>query len=149
MLGLQNEREWHAYCETVLNDAALATDPRFASNARRNEHRAELQALVLAVFRDLSTAQVLERLDAARIANARVNDMAGLWAHPQLRSRARWTSVGSPAGPIPALLPPGRSNAFDHRMDPVPAVGEHTDAILHELGLDDGRIAAMRSSGAI
>ena len=149
MLGLQNEREWSAFCETVLNDAALATDPRFASNARRNEHRAELQVLVLAVFRDLSTAQVLERLDAARIANARVNDMAGLWAHPQLRSRARWTSVGSPAGPIPALLPPGRSNAFDHRMDPVPAVGQHTDAILRELGLDDGRIAAMRSSGAI
>ena len=149
MLGLQNEREWSAFCETVLNDAALATDPRFASNARRNEHRAELQALVLAVFRDLSTAQVLERLDAARIANARVNDMAGLWAHPQLRSRARWTSVGSPAGPIPALLPPGNSNAFDHRMDPVPAVGQHTDAILRELGLDDGRIAAMRSSGAI
>ena len=149
MLGLQNEREWSAFCESVLNDAALATDPRFASNARRNEHRAELQALVLAVFRNLSTAQVLERLDAARIANARVNDMAGLWAHPQLRSRARWTSVGSPAGPIPALLPPGRSNAFDHRMDPVPAVGQHTDAILRELGLDDGRIAAMRSSGAI
>ena len=149
MLGLQNEREWSAFCETVLNDAALATDPRFASNARRNEHRAELQALVLAVFRNLSTAQVLERLDAARIANARVNDMAGLWAHPQLRSRARWTSVGSPAGPIPALLPPGNSNAFDHRMDPVPAVGQHTDAILRELGLDDGRIAAMRSSGAI
>ena len=149
MLGLQNEREWSVFCETVLNDAALATDPRFASNARRNEHRAELQALVLAVFRDLSTAQVLERLDAARIANARVNDMAGLWAHPQLRSRARWTSVGSPAGPIPALLPPGNSNAFDHRMDPVPAVGQHTDAILRELGLDDGRIAAMRSSGAI
>ena len=149
MLGLQNEREWSAFCETVLNDAALATDPRFASNARRNEHRAELQVLVLAVFRDLSTAQVLERLDAARIANARVNDMAGLWAHPQLRSRARWTSVGSPAGPIPALLPPGNSNAFDHRMDPVPAVGQHTDAILRELGLDDGRIAAMRSSGAI
>lgn len=149
MLGLQNEREWSAFCESVLNDAALATDPRFASNARRNEHRAELQALVLAVFRNLSTAQVLERLDAARIANARVNDMAGLWAHPQLRSRARWTSVGSPAGPIPALLPPGNSNAFDHRMDPVPAVGQHTDAILRELGLDDGRIAAMRSSGAI
>ena len=149
MLGLQNEREWSAFCETVLNDAALATDPRFASNARRNEHRAELQVLVLAVFRDLSTAQVLERLDAARIANARVNDMAGLWAHPQLRSRAGWTSVGSPAGPIPALLPPGNSNAFDHRMDPVPAVGQHTDAILRELGLDDGRIAAMRSSGAI
>ncbi len=149
MLGLQNEREWKAFCETVLNDAALATDPRFASNALRNEHREQLKALIQAALAPLTTEQVIERLDAARIANARMNDMAGLWGHPQLRSRGRWTSVDSPAGPIPALLPPGRSDAFDHRMDAVPAVGQHTDAILRELGLDEGRIDAMRSSGAI
>ena len=149
MLGLQNEREWNAFCETVLNDATLATDPRFASNAQRNEHREQLKALIQAVLAPLTTGQVIERLDAARIASAHVNDMAGLWAHPQLRSRGRWTSVDSPGGPIPALLPPGRSNAFDPRMDAVPAVGQHTDAILRELGLDEGQIAAMRSSGAI
>jgi len=149
MLGLQNEREWNAFCETVLHDAALATDPRFASNALRNEHREQLKALIQAALAPLTTEQVIERLDAARIANARMNDMAGLWGHPQLRSRGRWTSVDSLAGPIPALLPPGRSDAFDHRMDAVPAVGQHTDAILRELGLDEGRIDAMRSSGAI
>ena len=149
MLGLQNEREWNAFCETVLNDATLATDPRFASNAQRNEHREQLKALIQAVLAPLTTGQVIERLDAARIASAHVYDMAGLWAHPQLRSRGRWTSVDSPGGPIPALLPPGRSNAFDPRMDAGPAVGQHTDAILRELGLDEGQIAAMRSSGAI
>ncbi len=149
MLGLQNEREWKAFCAGVLQDAALATDPRFDANARRNEHRAALRAIILGVFAQLTTAQVIERLDAAQIANARMNDMAGLWAHPQLQARGRWTSVDSPAGPIPALLPPGRSDAFDHHMGAVPAVGQHTDAILRELGLDEGRIAAMRSSGAI
>ena len=149
MLGLQNEREWKGFCEGVLQDAGLASDPRFDSNARRNEHRAALQAIILDVFAKLSTEQVVQRLDAAQIANARMNDMAGLWAHPQLKARGRWQEVGSPAGSIPALLPPGRSNRFDYRMDPVPAVGQHTEAILRELGQGDAAIAALRASGAI
>lgn len=149
MLGLQNEREWKGFCGVVLQDAALATDPRFDSNARRNENRAELQALILRTFGQLSTEQVVARLDDAQIANARMNDMADLWAHPQLKARQRWQSVGSPAGDIPALLPPGRSNAFEYRMDPVPAVGQHTEAILRELGQDDDAIAALRASGAV
>src|SRR5512133_3152173 len=111
MLGLQNEREWKAFCALVLQDAALANDPRFDSNARRNTHREALKVLILAAFGKLSTGQVLARLDQAQIANARMNDMAGLWAHPQLKARDRWVKVGSPAGNIPALLPPGRSNA--------------------------------------
>ncbi|MBT9507056.1 CaiB/BaiF CoA-transferase family protein [Rhodoferax sp.] len=149
MLGLQNEREWKGFCDVVLQDAALATDPRFDSNARRNENRAELQALILRTFGQLSTEQVVARLDDAQIANARMNDMADLWAHPQLKARQRWQTVGSPAGDIPALLPPGRSNAFEYRMDPVPAVGQHTEAILRELGQDDDAIAALRASGAV
>ena len=149
MLGLQNEREWKGFCEGVLQDAGLASDPRFDSNARRNEHRAALQAIILDVFAKLSTEQVVQRLDAAQIANARMNDMAGLWAHPQLKARGRWQEVGSPAGSIPALLPPGRSNRFEYRMDPVPAVGQHTEAILRELGQGDAAIAALRASGAI
>ena len=149
MLGLQNQREWKAFCELVLQNAALAVDPRFDSNARRNEHREALKAIILGAFARLSTEQVLARLDQAQIANARMNDMAGVWAHPQLQARERWQVVGSPAGDIPALLPPGRSDAFDYRMDPIPAVGQHTEAILRELGQDVAAIAALRTAGAI
>jgi crotonobetainyl-CoA:carnitine CoA-transferase CaiB-like acyl-CoA transferase len=133
ILGIQNEREWAAFCEKVLGDASIATDPRFDANAKRNEHREELHAIILGVFKSLSTEQVEARLDEAQIANGRMNDMAGLWAHPQLKARDRWRTVGSPAGDIPALLPPGRNNSFDYRMDPIPAAGEHTAVILKEL----------------
>ncbi|TSA09714.1 MAG: CoA transferase [Comamonadaceae bacterium] len=149
MLGLQNEREWKQFCERALQNAALANDPRFDSNARRNEHREALKAIILDAFAKLSTEQVLARLDQAQIANARMNDMAGVWAHPQLQARERWQIVGSPAGEIPALLPPGRNSAFDYRMDPVPAVGQHTEAILRELGRDEAAIANLRVTGAI
>ncbi len=143
MLGLQNEREWKAFCDHVLLQPALATDPRFDSNARRNAHREELQALILAAFATLDVAQVVERLEKAGIANARVNDMAGLWAHPQLAARQRWRSVATPAGPVQALLPPGANSAFDYRMDAVPAVGEHSAAILAGLGWPAERISAL------
>ncbi len=149
MLGLQNEREWKLFCELVLQDAALATDPRFDSNARRNENRAPLKAIILASFAGLDTAQVVARLDEAQIANARMNSMAEVWAHPQLKARGRWKTVGSPAGDIPALLPPGRNNSFDYRMDAIPAVGQHTDAILRKLGQGEDAIARMRAAGAI
>ncbi len=149
MLGLQNEREWKVFCEVVLQDAALAADPRLDSNARRNEHREELRAIILEAFSALTTQQVLARLDQAQIANARMNDMAGLWAHPQLAARERWRQVDSPAGAIPAMLPPARVDSFDYRMDPVPAVGQHTEAILRELGKDDAEIAALKRSGAV
>lgn len=149
MLGLQNEREWRTFCEKVLLQAGLAADARFDSNARRNENRDALRAIIVETFAALDTAQVLGRLDAAQIANARMNDMAGLWAHPQLQARERWRQVGSPAGDIPALLPAGRQSAFDYRMDPVPAVGEHTEAILRSLGRGDADIAALREAGAV
>ncbi|HSV35934.1 MAG TPA: CoA transferase, partial [Ramlibacter sp.] len=138
ILGIQNEREWAAFCEKVLGNAALAGDARFDSNARRNANRAALQALILQAFSQLGTAEVEQRLDEAQIANARMNDMAGLWAHPQLKARERWRTVGSPAGEIPALLPPARHSSFEYRMEAVPAVGEHTEAILRELGVSDG-----------
>ena len=149
MLGLQNEREWKAFCEGVLQNATLASDPRFDSNARRNEHREALQAIILDAFGKLTTDQVLVRLDHAQIANARMNDMAGVWSHPQLQARHRWQTVGSPVGDIPALLPPARSNAFDYRMDPIPALGQHTEVILRDLGQADEAIAALRAAGAI
>lgn len=149
MLGLQNEREWKLFCAQVLLDAAVASDPRFASNALRSENRAALQAIITDCFASLSSAQVIERLDRAQIANARVNDMAGLWAHPQLAARARWQPVATPAGTVPALLPPGRNDQFDYRMDAVPAVGEHSQAILCELGFDADSIARWRAAGVV
>ncbi|MFT4265632.1 MAG: CaiB/BaiF CoA-transferase family protein [Xenophilus sp.] len=148
MLGVQNEREWQAFCATVLQDAALAADPRFAGNSQRNAHRAALGSIILGVFAQLDTGEIQRRLDAAQIANARMNDMAGLWAHPQLHARGRWRSVDTPAGPVQALLPPGRVDAWEARMDPIPAVGQHTDALLREAGLDDAAIAALHAGGA-
>ena len=105
MLGLQNEREWAAFCSTVLQQPHLASDERFASNALRVANRPALQAIIDQVFQGLSTEQVLARLEQAQIANARVNDMHDVWAHPQLAARARWTTVDSSAGPLPALRP--------------------------------------------
>ena len=145
MLGLQNEREWKAFCDTVLQRPEVATDARFCSNAQRNAHRDALQALILQEFSTLSAAQVVERLDQAGIANARVNDMADLWAHPQLAARQRWSEVDSPVGRIPALLPPGVNSAFDYRMDAVPAVGQHNAAILAELGWSAEQIDALQA----
>lgn len=149
VLGLQNEREWKLFCETVMQDAALATDPRFDSNAHRHENRTELKAIIDACFAKLTTAEVCERLDQAPIANARMNDMEGLWAHPQLAARQRWQTVGSPAGDIPALLPPGKNSAFTYRMDPIPQLGEHTEAILTSLGHSAEDIANLRAKKAI
>ena len=135
MLGLQNEREWQSFCDVVLDDAALAVDERFRSNALRNANRAELRSLILQRFAALTAPQVCERLDRAGIANSTVNEMKDVWQHPQLKARERWVDVGSPAGPLPALMPPGANDRFDFRMGAIPAVGEHTLAILAELGL--------------
>jgi crotonobetainyl-CoA:carnitine CoA-transferase CaiB-like acyl-CoA transferase len=135
ILGVQNEREWLRFCEVVLGQAQLATDPRFDSVARRSEHRQALQSLIAQVFAGLSGAQVTQRLDEAQIANSRMNTMAEVWDHPQLRARERWTSVGSPTGPMPALWPPASQSAFEPFMGPIPQVGEHNEAILQELGL--------------
>lgn len=146
MLGLQNEREWKAFCDTVLQQPEVATDARFDSNAQRNAHREALQALILQTFAALTAAQVVERLEAAGIANARVNDMADLWQHPQLQARQRWRTVDTPAGEVPALLPPGVNSAFDYRMDPIPAVGQHNASILAELGWSAEQIAALAAA---
>ncbi|HWZ73311.1 MAG TPA: CaiB/BaiF CoA-transferase family protein [Casimicrobiaceae bacterium] len=152
MLGLQNEREWAVFCEKVLQQPELAADPRFASNSKRSAARDELRRMIIEAFAQLSAADVVQRLDDAQIANARVNDMHDVWDHPQLRARKRWRDVESPAGSIPALLPPGFSQVGGEasvRMDPVPALGEHTDAILAELGCSGPEIAELRAAHAI
>ena len=145
MLGLQNEREWLAFCDKVLEKPELAKDARFDSNAHRNQNREALQAEILRIFGALTAEQVVQRLEVAGIANAHVNDMAGLWAHPQLEARKRWRTVNTPKGDVPALLPPGLNSAFDYRMDAVPAVGEHTARILAGLGWTQARIDELLS----
>jgi itaconate CoA-transferase len=149
MLGLQNEREWAVFCDKVLRRPELAADERFSSNSRRTEQRDALRAIIVESFAALSAEQVIERLDDAQIANAHMNDMHDVWQHPQLKARGRWTDVPTPAGPVPALLPPGATDAYTPRMDAVPALGEHTQAILAELGYSPNDIAAMQSSGAV
>ncbi len=135
MLGLQNEREWLQFCEVVMQDSALASDPRFNSNSLRHENRHLLEAVILKVFARMTAAQVIEKLDQAQIANARMNSMADVWAHPQLQARKRWVDIDSPVGKLPALLPPGHSDAFEYTMGAIPGVGEHTEKILKEFGI--------------
>jgi len=149
MLGLQNEREWEVFCERVLQRPELARDARFSSNSKRTQDRESLRAIIVDVFSRLSAEQVIARLDAAQIANAHMNDMHDVWQHAQLKARRRWTEVDTPAGPLPALLPPGVPDAASVRMDPVPAVGQHTNAVLAELGYSAERIAALRDAKAI
>ncbi len=146
MLGLQNEREWVNFCSQVLQQPALATDPRFDANAKRTAARADLKALIEQTFAGLSAAQVVARLDEAGIANAQVNTMADVWAHPQLQARQRWTTVATPAGAVPALLPPGCNEA---RMDAVPALGQHSRSVLAGLGYSAEQIDALARDGAI
>jgi len=149
MLGLQNEREWKAFCETVLGRPELATDPAYDSNTKRVANQATLAPILAGIFLSLPADELRSRLDAAGIASADVNDMAQLWDHPQLKARRRWHSISSPAGPLPALLPPATSNAYAPRMDPVPELGEHTDAILSELGFSPAFIAELRAGHAV
>ena len=149
MLGLQNEREWVLFCDKVLRQPALAQDERFSGNARRSAARDALRALIVEAFATLSCEQVLQRLEDAQIANAQLRDMAGFWQHEQLSARERWRSVDTPAGTVPTLLPPGSWDDGDPRLDAVPALGQHTDAILGELGLDAPTIATLRAEQAI
>ena len=149
MLGLQNEREWVIFCEKVIEQKALAIDPEFDNNTKRTANRARLRAVIVELFSKMTIAQVEQKLEEAQIANARVNEMKDVWAHPQLKARNRWTEVQSPVGLLPALLPPATNNQFDARMDPIPGIGEHTQAILKELGVDEAAVARLAADKAI
>ena len=134
MMAIQNEREWALFCERFLGRPELAHDPDYAGNAGRNANREALGAIIAARFAELTGTEAAALLAAVPVAHANVNTMAEVWAHPQLAARGRWHEVGTPAGPVPALAPPGLVDPAP-RMDPVPALGEHTRSILAELGL--------------
>ncbi len=148
ILGLQNEREWFSFCQKVLLQPALAIDSRFTSNASRVENKAALSELIVRTFSNLTADVVVARLDEAGIANARMNAMQDVWQHAQLKARGRWREVETPLGAIPALVPPGGIGE-EPNMGPVPALGQHSRAILRELGFDDDRIDALAERGAI
>lgn len=149
MLGLQNEREWRVFCEKVLKQPALADEPDFSSNSLRVKNRDRLRGLIVGAFAQMTIDQVVQYLEDAQIANARVNEMKDVWAHPQLKARDRWTEVGSPVGALPALIPPATNNQFEARMDAIPAIGEHTYAILKELGVTSEALARLEADKAI
>ena len=149
MMGIQNEREWAVFCDKVLGRPELARDPRFDSNSRRLSNREVLLSIVREVFGAMSAPELVERLDAAGIANARINEMREVWAHPQLRARGRWTEMGSPVGPIPVLRPPSTHSDFTPVIGAVPAVGEHTDAILAQLGYSENQRDRLRAEHAV
>jgi crotonobetainyl-CoA:carnitine CoA-transferase CaiB-like acyl-CoA transferase len=148
-LSVQNEREFARFCEGVLRKPLLAQDSRFSSGPARLKNREAMHAEIESVFSKLKTADVIERLEAADIANARLNDMGQFWRHPQLAARGRWAQVGSPAGEIDALKPPFNLSGFEPRMDAVPALGEHSRAILAELGYGSSEIDRFANEGLI
>lgn len=136
MLGLQNEREWAKLCNEILQNPELAADSRFNANTLRVENQEELRKIIHNVFSKWTAQETVEKLDRAGIANAKLNEMEDVWQHPQLKARGRWTEVKTEGGWVPALIPPGCASVEDARMDSVPILGEHTQAILAELGIE-------------
>jgi itaconate CoA-transferase len=148
-LAVQNAREWTRFCESVLERPDLAADPRFASNAGRVQHRPVLHGLIASVLATMTSATAIARLEAADIAFARRNGVAGFVRHPQLVERDRWRTIDSPAGSLRAMLPPVQMAGLTPVMGRVPAPGEHTDLILGELGFDADAIAGWRKEQVI
>lgn len=149
MFGIQNEREWAAFCSGVLKQPDLAKDARYDNNTKRTAARGEVVGLIERVFSAMSADEIVGRLDASGIANARLNSPDEVWAHAQLKARDRWREVESPAGTIPAVLPPASFDGVEVRMDPIPGIGEHTESILGELGYDSDEVTALRDAGAV
>lgn len=142
-LSVQNEREFARFCDVVLKNPALKTDVRFASSPARLKHGPAMHAEIEKAFSGLTTAQVIERLEAADIANARLNDMKQFWGHPQLAARGRWAKVGSPSGELDMLKPPFNLSGFEPRLDAIPALGQHSEKILAELGYAEAEIRRL------
>jgi itaconate CoA-transferase len=149
VISVQNDREWRRLATEVLGRPDLADDPDFATNQARVAHRDRVDAAVATALATLDLDSACAALDAAGVACARINTVADLVEHPQLRDRKRWSTVGSPVGPLPTMLPPVLSSTWQAPLAPIPALGEHTDVILAELGHSPAEIAALRAAGAV
>ncbi len=144
LLSVQNDREWRNFCQGVLNKPELTEDSRFMNNARRVENRPALREIVTEVFSKLNRDQVLERLEGASIANAEMRSVVDFWSHPQLKARGQLAEVDSGLGRLPALRPPPIIEGVEPTMGEIPELGQHTDAILAELGYDRAQIDRLR-----
>jgi len=149
LFGIHNSREWTAFCSIVLERPELAEDLRFQTNTLRVEHRAAMDSAILDVFRTLTAAEAIERLDRAEIANAQIHSVSQFIQHPQLAARHSWRQVDSPVGPVPALIPPVRMRGVDPIMGAIPEVGQHSGSILAELGFDVGTIRQWKDNGVL
>jgi itaconate CoA-transferase len=149
LIGVQNDREWRRFCAEVLGWPEVADDDRFRTNALRVKNRQALHIVIESTLGSLTTSDVVARLEAAGIAYAHMNTMSDYVDHPQLAERDLWREIGSPAGPLRALLPPVRIEGVVPAMRDVPALGEHTDRILEELGVGRETIAAWRAAGVV
>ncbi|MFC5856155.1 CaiB/BaiF CoA transferase family protein [Streptomyces chlorus] len=149
LFSIQNEREWAALCTEFLGRPELTDDPRFATGSARVTHREELNAVIAERFARSGADELLEDLEAVGIACAGVNDVAGFLAHPVLAARDRWREVAVPGATVDALLPPADLAGLAPRMDPVPAVGEHTESILGDLGHSPADITALRADAVV
>lgn len=149
VFSIQNEREWSIFCKEILKAPELATDARFRSNTARRNHAEEVSRLIEAAFAARPSQEVSDHLERVGIANARLNDARSLWEHPQLSERDRWREVGTPCGPIRALLPPVSFSQGEAVMGDVPALGQHTDEVLGELGFDTSAVTSLRTRGVV
>lgn len=149
LIGIQNDRGWVRLVTEVLGRPELAEDPEFATNAARVRNRAQVDATVAAGTKGFAAEDLVRRLDAAGIASARINGVQQLIEHPQLSERDRWRAVDTPVGPIQAILPPATFADTEARMGAVPAHGEHTAAVLAELGYEGADIASLAERGVI
>ncbi|MFK7863734.1 MAG: CaiB/BaiF CoA transferase family protein [Pseudohongiellaceae bacterium] len=149
MLGLQNEREWQDFCELVLSDSPLIKDSRFLNNQSRSQNRLELKKIIDAKFKTLEVHEIKKKLGDANIAYADVNEMKDVWNHPQLTALKRIVDIESTAGSLKSFLPPGNNNRYEPVLAPVPAVGEHTEEILFELGFSSERVKRFKTKGVV
>ncbi len=149
MLGLQNEREWSAFCEGILEAPELTDDPRFAQNAARSVNRDALKEIIEQNFSTMTAEQVANKLDKAQIAFANVNDMPAVWNHPQLKALDRLVDTQTPEGTVKSFLPPGNNSSYKPSLGPVPALGEHTEEILADLGFDANEIKRFQENQVV
>lgn len=149
MLGIQNEREWQAFCEIVLQQPELAKQDEYENNTQRSKNRVPLRQIIENIFNSLTQTEVIERLEQAKIANASVNEMQDVWNHPQLKARNRWTEVDTPIGKVPTLKPVGLKKEEDFIIKPVPDLGQNSSEILKELGYNADTIQDLANRSVI